>query len=229
MDHATPAPDRKRALFRARKLHAEMVYDAAVFEGVNYTFPEVQTLLDGVTVGGKKIEDQELVLRLAEAHKWLFDRVEQEAFALDRDTACALNALVARGQALEWGVFRSGPVRIAGARGWAPPAAASLNGLWDEAAAAWAAQPDILRRAAAAFLDVARNQFFWDGNKRTGRLLMNGVLLSHGHDAVSIPAARQLEFNEKMLRFYESGDQSEMFALLLDCAGIAPAGAQVSR
>lgn len=226
MDYTLPTPDKRRALFRARKLHAEMVYDAAVFEGVNYTFPEVQTLLGGIAVGGKKLTDQELVLRLAQAHKWLFDTVEAGAFALDKATACALNALVAKGEALEEGVFRTGQVRIAGTRTWTPPDAADLDGLWGTTAAAWAAQADPYRKATAVFLDVARTQFFWDGNKRTGRLLMNGVLLAAGFDALSVPAVRQLDYNEKMLRFYESGDQAEMFAFLLDCAGLAQANGQ---
>lgn len=139
MNDTLPSPGLKRALLRARKLHAEMVYDAAVFEGVNYTLPEVQALLDGVTVGGKKLADQEFVLRLAQAHKWLFDTVEAGGFALDKATACALNALVATGEALEPGVFRAGAVRIAGTRDWAPPAAGDLDRLWDEAARAWAA------------------------------------------------------------------------------------------
>lgn len=53
---------------------------------------------------------------------------------------------------------------------------------------------------------------------------MNGVLLDAGFDAVSVPAARQLAYNEKMLRFHASGDPAEMFEFLMDCAGLAPAG-----
>ncbi len=31
--------------------------------------------------------------------------------------------------------------------------------------------------------------------------MMNGVLMSHGIDAISVPAAKAQEFNEKMVRF----------------------------
>jgi hypothetical protein len=37
---------------------AEYVWDAAVLEGNPLTYPEVQTLLDGITVGGRKISDE---------------------------------------------------------------------------------------------------------------------------------------------------------------------------
>jgi hypothetical protein len=59
-------------------------------------------------------------------------------------------------------------------------------------------------RATAFFLFGALQQFFFDGNKRTSRFMMNGVLMSHGIDAISVPAAKAQEFNEKMVRFYLS-------------------------
>ncbi len=74
--------------------------------------------------------------------------------------------------------------------------------------------PHPLERGIALFLSTARNQFFWDGNKRTGRLLMNGTLLHAGQDIITIPARNQLEFNTKMLAFYDSGDGTEMLEML---------------
>ncbi|VVH58486.1 hypothetical protein BSPWISOX_1188, partial [uncultured Gammaproteobacteria bacterium] len=44
----TIIPNPKKALFLAKKQLSELVYDAVNLEGVNYTLPEVQTLLDGV-------------------------------------------------------------------------------------------------------------------------------------------------------------------------------------
>ncbi len=72
-------------------------------------------------------------------------------------------------------------------------------------------------RATTFFLFGALLQFFFDGNKRTSRFMMNGVLMSHGIDAISVPAARAQEFNEKMVRFYLSKDATEMMAFLASC------------
>jgi len=52
---------------------------------------------------------------------------------------------------------------------------------------------------------------------RTSRFMMNGVLMSHGIDAISVPAAKVQEFNEKMVRFYLSKDGTEMMAFLAGC------------
>jgi len=65
--------------------------------------------------------------------------------------------------------------------------------------------------------DRALQQFFFDGNKRTSHFMMNGVLMSHGIDVISVPAAKTQKFNEKMLRFYLSKDATEMMNFLAGC------------
>lgn len=72
-------------------------------------------------------------------------------------------------------------------------------------------------RATALFLFGALQQFFFDGNKRTSRFMMNGILMSRGIDAISVPAAKAQEFNEKMVHFYLSKDASEMMEFLVGC------------
>jgi hypothetical protein len=84
----------------------EYVWDAGVLEGNPFTFPEVKTLLEGVTTGGRKLSDQEQILNLAESSKHLMALVRNREFKLDKSTFCSLHALVARHEALEWGHFR---------------------------------------------------------------------------------------------------------------------------
>ena len=64
---------------------------------------------------------------------------------------------------------------------------------------------------------MARTQFFFDVNKRLGRLMMNGILLENGAAAINVPAKRQLEFNTLMLKFYETGNQTAMNQFLRSC------------
>lgn len=47
--------------------------------------------------------------------------------------------------------------------------------------------------------------------------MMNGWLMRHGYNPISIPAARALDFNSKMVRFYHSKDANEMMAFLAEC------------
>ena len=67
------------------------------------------------------------------------------------------------------------------------------------------------------FLFGALHQFFYDGNKRTSRLMMNGILLGAGEDAISVPARRRLEFDQAMIRFYDSRVGTEMMRFMGSC------------
>ena len=71
--------------------------------------------------------------------------------------------------------------------------------------------------AITAFLRMARAQFFWDVNKRMGRFMMNGILLSHGFPIINVPAKRQQEFNQLMLDFYTTADMAGMNKFLRSC------------
>jgi hypothetical protein len=101
-----PSLSIKRVCFRFHRMLPEFVWDASVLEGNPFTFPEVKTLLDGVTVGGRKISDQEQILNLADSSKYLLSLVQRERFALDKVTFCDLHRIVALNEVLEWGVFR---------------------------------------------------------------------------------------------------------------------------
>lgn len=46
--------------------------------------------------------------------------------------------------------------------------------------------------------------------------MMNGILLSHGLDAINIPAKQKLAFNQNMLAFYDSQEANQMMAFLVD-------------
>jgi len=225
-----PRASVERAVFRFHRMLPEYVWDAGVLEGNPFTFPEVKTLLEGVTVGGRKLSDQEQILNLGESSRRLLELVKNREFRLDKATFCSLHALVARGEALEWGHFRGeGPeahytpdVALGGQGRFTPfatePGEARLNEVFDAGLRTLeqeASNP--FEKATAFFLFGALQQFFFDGNKRTSRFMMNGVLMSEGIDAVSLPAARAAEFNTRMVDFFTRRNGTAMMAFVLDC------------
>lgn len=225
-----PRASVERATFRFARMLPEYVWDAGVLEGNPFTFPEVKTLLDGVTVGGRKLSDQEQILNLAQSSKHLLDLVRRQDFKLDKETFCALHALVARNEALEWGHFRGEgtethytPDVALGERGrFTPPptepGAQRLNAIFSQGLAALQKDvPNPFERSTAFCLFGSLQQFFFDGNKRTSRFMMNGALMMEGIDAVSIPAMRAAEFNSKMVEFYTTRDATQMMAFVLEC------------
>ncbi len=219
----------ERAVWRFRRTFAEYVWDAAVLEGNPFTYPEVQTLLDGVTVGGRKLSDQRQILNLAEAARELANAVEAGLPILTRATSNHFQFLLARDEALESGVFRGEGQEMAtprvslGVHGhYTPPetqrGGENLRHIYDTGLAAMLAElDDPFELAAAYFLFGTLQQFYFDGNKRTSRYLANGWLMSHGIDAISVPAARRQEFNTEMVEFFRYRDGTRMFEFLASC------------
>ena len=225
-----PVDGVKRALFRIQKMLPEFVWDASYLEGNPFTFPEVKTLMDGITVGGHKITDHDQVVNLVKSFKHLLTLVRSGQFSLTKEVFCGLQSLVASEEALEWGLFRGegeeknySPDVGLGALGVHKPLptedrAPRLNEVFFQGV-------EYLTRTAKSEFDLgvkfflfgALQQFFFDGNKRTSRLMMNGVLMSAGMDAISVPAAKAHEFNEKMVRFYQGRNADEMIDFMIGC------------
>ena len=117
----------------------------------------------------------------------------------------------------ERAVFRAGRVGVAGTNMAIPPAS-GLKVRCEGGLEAIEGIRDPHRRAIAAFLFFARNQFFWDVNRRLGRLMMNGILLSNGFDVINVPETRRLEFNEAMTGFYDTLDAGHAMAFMASCS-----------
>ena len=209
-------PNKAQALMLAKREIGVLVHDAVLLEGINFTLPEIQTLLEGITVGGHKLSDQQIACNQADAWGYLFETIERNEFAVSAEYACKLHAIAGKEEALSWGKFRDGIVTIAGTQ-YMPPDPRELQRLYVELSDSLSTFSDVYDRAIHVFLQMARSQFFFDVNKRMGRFIMNGVLLSEGYPVINLPAKRQLEFNEKMLEFYQSGDEGPMNTFLRSC------------
>jgi Fic family protein len=222
-----------KALFAAKKIIAQIITDVVNLEDINYTVPEVQTLLDGITVGGHKIQDELITLNQIKAWHFLFNSIENNSFVLNKEYLLKLHALIANQEALSWGEFRSGQVTIAGTE-YLPPKHDKLELLWQQLAEETNLQLEknlpfkdcaldsakvvnIYTTAIHLFGQMARTQFFFDGNKRTGRMMMTGVLLSHGLPMINVAAKRKLEFNQVMINYYDNTKFEPLFKFMISC------------
>ena len=107
------------------------VYDAVRLEGINFTLPEIQTLLQGTTIGGHKLSDQQIEVNQGDAWKELFKMIRDGMFEVSQAYACHLHAIAAKEEALEWGQRRTGSVLIAGTD-YEPPKASELPARFEQ-------------------------------------------------------------------------------------------------
>ena len=198
-------PDQEKYLFLAKKDKIDFIYNTSALEGNAMTYPEVETLLEGITVGGHTLSDEQQILNQNRSVTLLFFMLEQNQFDLSKQIVCQLHAEVAREEALSWGVFRDGNVNIGGAD-YLPPSPTQLEAIFEEGCDEIKHIKHPILQALSYFLFGARTQFFYDGNKRVSRLMMNGILLKSGYPMLNIKAKDKLEFNTQMIAFYDSGD-----------------------
>ncbi|MCL5880050.1 MAG: Fic family protein, partial [Deltaproteobacteria bacterium] len=139
--------------------------------------------------------------------------VKEKKFDLNKDIFSKLNYLVSNGEALIPGEFRTGRVTIGGTEHM-PPEPDKLPGVFEEGLKDIRGIENPVTRALVFFGFGSINQFFWDGNKRTSRLMANGVLIENGYPVLNIKAEDKLEFNREMIKFYDSGDYNTLLSWL---------------
>ena len=208
-------PNKQHAFMLAKKDKIDFIYNTSALEGNAMTYPEVQTLLEGVTVGGHKLSDEQQVLNQNRSVNLLFYLIEKERFKLDKIILLKLHEKVAFEEALSWGAFRDAGVNIGGTD-YLPPKADELDLLFEKGIEEIQKITHPVVRAISYFLFGAKCQFFYDGNKRTSRLMMNGILLNEGYPILNIKAKDKLSFNQQMIDFYDGEPIETILEYLLN-------------
>ena len=209
-----PALEIKRLIMLVRKLSSDVVFNMANLEGNPFTYPEVQTLLEGITIGGHKVSDEQQIYNIRNGWNYLFDTVSQNNVELDINIFNKFNNIVAKDEALFSGAFRTGQVRIAGTE-FIPPRAEELECIFKNELLKLIERCESKTDLAfEIFLWGSLNQFFYDGNKRTSRLVSNMVLISEGQGIFNIKAKDRLQFNTLMVEFYNTREADNIFEFL---------------
>lgn len=191
---------REQSIFLAKKKWDENVYCGMKMENRAVTFPQTQTILNGVNVPDVRIDDIQAILNMRDAWRFLLETVDEP---LTLDYVCKLNEFIARNEALEWGKLRTGSVTISGTD-YLPPipepdqAARELEMILSEGTPT--------QQALNIFTWGTGNQLFWDGNKRTGMTAANKILISAGAGILTVTDKHMEEFNTLLLDFYNTAN-----------------------
>ncbi|MFA7572908.1 MAG: Fic family protein [Lutispora sp.] len=196
-------------IFLAKKLLIDSIYHSAKLEGCNITFPDTQTILQGVSVANLKMSDVEVVLNLRDAWKYVLDNIKNP---LNLDYICKINSFVSRNESLDWGVLRYGIVGISGTD-YKPEIPVKVD-VADKIDRILTSNKSITQKAIELFLWSCRSQLFWDGNKRTSLISANKLLISQGKGILMIEDKYLLEFNSLLTEFYSSCQHSHITEFL---------------
>lgn len=191
----------EQSLFLAKKRWDENVYCGMRMENRAVTFPQTQTILNGVNVPNVQLDDIQAILNMRDAWRYLLKTVN---VPLTVEYICKLNDFIARNEALEWGKLRYGNVGISGTD-YKPPIP-KFEDVERELEAILSADVSATEKALCAFVWGTRSQLFWDGNKRTSLTVANKILISAGAGIMTITDAHMEKFNTLLLDYYNTGE-----------------------
>lgn len=191
-------------VFLAKKMLVNNIYSNARIEGCNVTFPETETILNGVNVPNLKLDDIQCILNLRDAWKYVIATIE-DSFNLDY--ICKINEQVARNESLQWGTLRTGKVLISGTE-YVPeiPKEDKVNKEIKEILEI----ENVTMRAIKYMLYGMRSQLFWDGNKRTSMICANKILIQNGKGILMVQDKDLKEFSQVLTAYYDSNQSDKI-------------------
>ena len=199
---------REQNVFVAKRNIVDYIWKSANLEGIDVTYSETQTIYDGGIVNGLTVDKIIAINNLK--YSWQFI-LENDNIDYDFKLLCHLHKLTCDKLVLDGdlGRLRTTPVNIGGTS-WKPlfPIESQIK----EELEALLNQPLKTKTEIAIeiMLWIMRRQMFIDGNKRVGMLFANKIMIDNGCGIITISQENQSTFFEKLIKFYESGDNTDL-------------------
>lgn len=224
LDRLQATLDRHRPLDPAivRNLREDLIvrwtYHSNAIEGNTLTLRETKVALEGITIGGKSLQEhleavnhrnailllEELVRTPGPITEWNIKSLHQLILkGIDDDNA---------------GRYRTVNVRIAGAV-HLPPDQVIVPELMERFISWYREEAGTLHpveRAARVHSDFVKIHPFADGNGRTARLLLNLELMKAGYPAAVLPVESRLEYYEALDADHVTGEREPFLNLIAE-------------
>lgn len=200
--------NREENIFLAKKYLVNNIYNSAKLEGLNITFPETKTILEGINVSNLKLDDITCILNLRDAWKEVLNNIDSK---VNIEYMCYINSFVSRNESLKWGVLRDGQVGISGVD-YVPPIPIKEE-IEKEIEKIMNIKSNTLK-AIKLMLFGMRSQLFWDGNKRTSMIVANKIMIENGCGIITVKEEDILEFNKLLTKFYNTNDDNKIIEFI---------------
>lgn len=191
--------------FLLKKLIVDSIYNASRLENVNTTFPQTETIINGMSVAGISTEDTQVILNLKNAWQWVLNN---HTSSFDLEISNKINNFIAYNESIDWGKLRTGNIVINGVD-FQPPVP-NGNQVENYIKELFAEKSSITEKALKWMYYSMRSQLYWDGNKRTAILNANYIMLQNGVGGVLIQEKLLDKWNKLLSKFYETGDDKEI-------------------
>ena len=196
-------------LLLAKKLMTKSIYSSARLEGIAITYPETQAIIDGINVTRVSSKNIKIIKNLKSTWDYVLDNIDQE---VNLDLICQINSLVLNDfEDIGAGLLRDADMEVSGKNILPPPEREKV--LID--------LEEILKNSGSAtqqaieyFLYGCINQLFFIGNKRAFMIAANMILIKNGAGVMVVDDKNFIDFNLKLLYFYNTHKSEPLKELL---------------
>ncbi|SJZ45598.1 Fic/DOC family protein [Pilibacter termitis] len=204
--------DRELAVFSAKRLLVDTIWKNANIEiSSGITFPETMEVLNGKVPGSLAFDDALVVNNLKRAWEFLFDHLNSP---ISWQVISQYNKILGEGGLIHSaGSIRSYNVNISGTS-YRPPMPEVENIL--AKIGELDAIKDPVERGLSYFSEVAKSQWFNDGNKRTASMIANHYLIQQGVGLFAMEVTGRNEFFTALIQYYETGQKEEYLEFLYE-------------
>lgn len=192
----------------------EYTYNSNAIEGNTLTLQETALVLEGVTIDKKPLKDHLEAVGHRDAFLYVQDLVKDKV-PFSESIIKQIHTLVLMNRPEDRGVYRRIPVRIMGAY-HVPSDPILVPEQMENLIAEFAGNKKLhpIERAALFHLKFESIHPFVDGNGRTGRLILNLMLMQAGYTPINVKYSDRKRYYEAFDSYYRDNDKSSFIYLI---------------
>lgn len=194
----------------------EYTYNSNAIEGNTLTLQETAMVLEGITIDKKPLKDHLEAVGHRDAFLFIQDLVRNN-IPFSESIIKQIHTLVLMDRPEDRGKYRRIPVRIMGAY-HVPPDPLLVPEKMENLLAEFKYNKKMhpIERAVLFHLKFEGIHPFVDGNGRTGRLLLNLMLMQEGYPPINVKYSDRKRYYEAFDAYYRDGNISIMLSIVLD-------------
>ena len=196
----------------------DWTYHSNAIEGNTLTLTETKVVLEGITIGGKSVDEHLEAINHKDAILFLEDLIKQEKDVLKLRNIKDIHRLVLKDiDNINAGIVRNKNVIISGAT-HIPPDYLKLDEELDKLMINyndWKLLHPVIR-AGLIHGEFVKIHPFIDGNGRTSRLLMNFEVMKEGYPPIIIKKEKRIDYYKALDKAHITKDYTDFINMLLD-------------
>ncbi len=197
------------------RLGIDLSWKSSQIEGNTYSLLETERLLkEKLTANGKTKEEAIMLLNHKDALDFILDAPDYLT-ELSLSRIEDIHAILTK----ELGVdraFRRHRVGITGTNYRPLDNEFQIREALEDSCQLINSKSEVFEKALLALLLLSYIQPFTDGNKRTARIISNGILIANGHCPISFRTVDSIDYKKSMLIFYEQNNIASFKQIFID-------------